>query len=223
MSVDIQRFEQADDDPFLQYRALSRAAVASLVAGVASLSALLSWICIAFPVIGHPAGRLCLAEHPQRPDELAGLPVAKAGLALSALFVVVGPGWLLYQQVTEVPDGYERISYEQLQPPTGARPVRFHPRPWTWKARKSSSRATSIQAAKWKESKPSCWFATKAIAVSAAIPKSPTASRLRWSIRCDSPSGSRLHKLAGVFHVRPTTAVTAGGGVYYQLDADHLQ
>ena len=34
---------------------------------------------------------------------------------------------------------------------------------------------------------------------------------------------SRLHKLAGVFHVRPTTAVGAGGGVYYQLEADHLQ
>ncbi len=33
----------------------------------------------------------------------------------------------------------------------------------------------------------------------------------------------RLHALAGVFHIKPTTAVNAGGGVFYQLDADYLQ
>ncbi len=45
--------------------------MASLVAGVASLSALLAWIFLAFPIAGHSAGRLCLAEHSQ-PARRAG-------------------------------------------------------------------------------------------------------------------------------------------------------
>ena len=44
MSVDLQRVETADEDQFLQYRALSTPAVASLVLGVLSLSAVLAWI-----------------------------------------------------------------------------------------------------------------------------------------------------------------------------------
>src|ERR1700722_10403601 len=95
MSVDLQRSEQADDDPFLQYRAMSRVAVASLVVGIASLSALLAWIFLVVPVAGLLLGVYAWRSIRSRPDELAGLSVAKAGLVLSALFTVVGPGWLL--------------------------------------------------------------------------------------------------------------------------------
>ena len=84
MSVDIQRFEQADDDPALQYRAMSRTAVASLVAGIASLSAPLAWICVAFPVLGLLLGLYAWRAIRSRPDELAGLPVAKAGPSFQA-------------------------------------------------------------------------------------------------------------------------------------------
>ncbi len=86
MCVDLRRAEQADDERYLQYRALSSAAVASLVAGVLSVSTFLSWLFLAFPLIGISLGSYAWRKIRSRPDELAGLPLAKAGLALSALF-----------------------------------------------------------------------------------------------------------------------------------------
>jgi hypothetical protein len=223
MSVDVQRSEQTDDDPFLQYRALSRTAVASLVAGIASLTALLAWVCLAFPVLGILLGALAWRAIRSRPDELAGLPVAKAGLALSALFAIVGPAWLLYQHATEVPAGYERISYEELQPVAGTRPdaipasalalegKRVFIKGYVYPGREMEGIKTFLLV----RDQGDCCFGgnpkiTDRIQVTLVDP-------LRLAYK------SRLHKLAGVFHVRPTTAVNAGGGVFYQLEADHLQ
>ncbi|HEY1783906.1 MAG TPA: DUF4190 domain-containing protein [Pirellulales bacterium] len=223
MSVDLQRSEQADDDPFLQYRALSRAAVASLVAGIASLSALLTWFCLVFPVMGLLLGIYGWRAIRSRPDELAGLSVAKAGLALSALFAIVGPSWLLYQHATEVPGGYERISYEELQPPRGA-PADAVPtsalalegkkifiKGYVYPGREIDGIKTFLLV----RDQGDCCFGgnpkiTDRIQVTLTDP-------LRLSYK------SRLHKLAGVFHVRPSTAVNAGGNVFYQLEADYLR
>jgi hypothetical protein len=223
MSVDLQPFEQADNDPFLQYRALSRSAVASLVAGIASLSALLTWFCLAFPVMGILLGCYAWRTIRNRPDELAGLSVAKAGLALSALFAIVGPGWLLYQHATEVPGGYERISYEELQPPAGAPPDAIPTSAMALEGKKvfikgyvyPGREIEGIKTFLLVRDQGDCCFGgnpkiTDRIQVTLVDP-------LRLAYK------SRLHKLAGVFHVRPGTAVNASGNVFYQLEADYLR
>ena len=223
MSVDIQRFQQADDDPFLQYRALSRAAVASLVAGVASVSALLAWICVAFPVLGILLGAYALRSIRSRPDELAGLPVAKAGLALSALFAVVGPGWLLYQSIAEVPDGYERISYEQLQPAAGMPPSAIPTSAFDLEGKKIFIKGYVYPGREMEGIKTFLLVRDQGDCCFGGNPKITDRIQVTLVDPLRLTYKPRLHKLAGVFHVRPTTAVTAGGGVYYQLDADHLK
>ena len=49
-------------------------------------------------------------------DQYTGLPIAVAGLALSAFFLISGVGYGFYVYHTEVPEGYERISFLELQP-----------------------------------------------------------------------------------------------------------
>src|SRR5580704_7338987 len=136
MSVDVGRVESPDDKQYLEYRALSAVAVASLVAGVLSLAAPLSWLCLGFPIAGLILGTLAWRQISARPDELAGLSLAKAGVGLSALFFLVGPGWLLLQQATEVPAGYERVSYEQLQPSPSALGVPIPPEAYALEGKK---------------------------------------------------------------------------------------
>jgi hypothetical protein len=223
MSVDVGRVESPDDEQFLEYRALSTVAVASLVAGVLSLAAPLSWLCLGFPIAGLILGTLAWRQISARPDELAGLSLAKAGLGLSALFFVVGPGWLLFQQATEVPPGYDRISYEQLQPGPSAPGVPIPPEAYALEGKKifikgyvyPGRESEGIKTFLLVRDQGDCCFGgnpkiTDRIQVTLVDP-------LRLKFR------SRIHHLAGVFHVKPTTAVGAGGGVYYQLDADYLR
>ncbi|HEX4146034.1 MAG TPA: DUF4190 domain-containing protein [Pirellulales bacterium] len=223
MSVDLERFEQAGDDPFLQYRALSRAAVASLVAGVASFTALLAWPCLGIPVVGILLGSYAWRSIRNRPDELAGLPVAKAGVALSALFAIVGPAWLLYQHATEVPDGYERISYEELQPTAGSPPDALPVSAFALEGKKIFIKGYVYPGRELEGIKTFLLVRDQGDCCFGGNPKITDRIQVTLSDPLRLAYKSRLHKLAGVFHVRPTTAINAGGGVYYQLDADYLR
>ena len=100
-----------------QYRALSTAAVASLIVGLLSSLAILDWMLIAIPAIGVPlAAYAWLKSRAQLAMSSPAAGLARAGFALSLLFLIVGPARLTYVYVTEVPEGYERISYAELQP-----------------------------------------------------------------------------------------------------------
>lgn len=105
-------------DDYAQYRALSASAVISLVIGAISAIALLDfWILKAVPALGMVLGLSALQRIRSRPDELSGLKQARIGLALSAFFLLASVGWGAFRYVNEVPEGYTRISYEQLKNP----------------------------------------------------------------------------------------------------------
>ena len=98
------------------YRALSTAAVSSLVLGLLAISAILGWTLLAIPLLG-----LCLGIYGVRtvnryPQEYTGKRFGQIGIALSAIFLVAGVTWQSYVYATEVPEGYTRINYELLQP-----------------------------------------------------------------------------------------------------------
>ena len=103
-------------DDYEQYRALSTAAVASLIIGLLSPLAILSWSLAVVPITGVLVSLLAIAKVRRNRSELSGETLARVGLALSLAFGVIGPGWLGYVYATEVPPGYERISYALLQP-----------------------------------------------------------------------------------------------------------
>lgn len=98
------------------YRALSSTAVASLVAGVLSVLCFFGWSLAVIPLLGVLLGLRALWRIRRLPDELTGGWLAVTGIALSTVFFAGGWGWLSYVYATEVPPGYERISFTHLQP-----------------------------------------------------------------------------------------------------------
>ena len=113
-----------DELPPEEYRAVSTPAVASLilgtlsvltfVAGYTSLEACL--LVCPIPVIGALLGWRALRSIKQMPDELTGRPVALVGVTLSVVFLVGGIAYAGFIYITEVPDGYERVSFRELKP-----------------------------------------------------------------------------------------------------------
>lgn len=97
------------------YQALSSLAVASLAFGVFSVLALLDWSLGVVPAIGILLGVRALWRIRQFPDELTGTGLAKAGIALSVVLLLTGWARLGYVTATEVPDGYDRLSFSDLQ------------------------------------------------------------------------------------------------------------
>ncbi|MCA9168705.1 MAG: DUF3299 domain-containing protein [Planctomycetales bacterium] len=103
-------------DPYLQYRALSVSAVASMILAIMSLPALLLPTLLVLPAIGIAVGLYSVATLRKRQSEFVGYKVAVVGLIASFLILATGGGYAFYDYSTEVPEGYERISFEQLQP-----------------------------------------------------------------------------------------------------------
>jgi hypothetical protein len=101
--------------PKTGYRAISPWAVASVVLGVLSLSLVLGWMFFPVPLAGVGAGWLALRQIRRMRGETIGMTLAHAGMALSVVFGLAGA---LYQQlvVHQVPAGYKKITFEDLQP-----------------------------------------------------------------------------------------------------------
>ncbi|MDA7978848.1 MAG: DUF4190 domain-containing protein, partial [Pirellulales bacterium] len=100
------------------YRAMSPQAVASFATGL--LSALLFadfFLFVALPVAGIIVGGFALKRIRAEPQFYTGSSLAVVGILLSGIFLLSGGGLHAYVYATEVPEGYTRISYDQLRDP----------------------------------------------------------------------------------------------------------
>jgi hypothetical protein len=108
--------------PAPSYRALSSLAVASTVLGTLSLSTALAeawttWLGLTvIPLAGLILGWRALQQIRKAPDEWTGLRLAKTGIWLSAGLWVIGSCIAWKSNSSEVPYGYQVVSYEMLQP-----------------------------------------------------------------------------------------------------------
>ena len=100
---------------FDKYRALSSAAVVAFVLGLVSLIALLFASMLVIPAAGLILGTLAIRKIRRYPNELTGIPLAFLGAVMSGLLLVSGSVLHAVVYVTEVPTGYERISFFQLR------------------------------------------------------------------------------------------------------------
>ncbi len=121
--LDSPRMGDTTDDEF-QYRPLSTAAIASVVFGVVSSLMILagntslqaSLMLSPIPVVGLICGWMALKNIREQSDQLSGFNAAVAGTVMSALGLVGGLSYAGYVHATEVPPGYERISFYQMRP-----------------------------------------------------------------------------------------------------------
>jgi hypothetical protein len=107
-----------------EYRPMSTGAIASLVFGALSTMIFFAGrdgfqnalLLTPLPLIGIAVGLRAMSAMRANPDQFTGGSMAKIGVALSAIALVGGLGFSGYVYATEVPDGYARTSFFELQP-----------------------------------------------------------------------------------------------------------
>jgi hypothetical protein len=104
------------EEPAPAYRALSTSAVATLLLGALSALALLDSLLVVVPLVGIGLGLGSLRIIRRQSEELSGRGVARVGIALCVVFFTASVARHSWIYATEVPPGYERISYDRLQP-----------------------------------------------------------------------------------------------------------
>ena len=76
-----------------------------------------AWLFLAaIPLAGIVLGWRALKKIRKSPDEWTGLEVAWLGIGLSLALWVLGSCWVLFSTASEVPYGYQWVSYDALQP-----------------------------------------------------------------------------------------------------------
>jgi hypothetical protein len=120
----LDQYTEPGTDETIHYRALHTGAIVGFVLGLLSLFTLISasttleacLLVTPIPILGMFISLRSLARIRRESDQYTGKWLAIAGLALSTFFLVSGVGYGFYVYRTEVPDGYDRISFETLRP-----------------------------------------------------------------------------------------------------------
>ncbi len=123
MSAEIQLTSYSAVEPSdFPYRAVSRTAVASVVMIPLAMLGLIQSFAplLIFAVVGLLCAAFSLRSIARWPDEYSGRSLALTGAALSGLLLVGGTGRHAYVYATEVPEGYQRVSFYEFQQPQTA-------------------------------------------------------------------------------------------------------
>lgn len=115
MSKSATAFKSVTDghDEF-EYRSISKAAIVCVVFAIIAALAFLSEVFVLFPLLGVCFGAVALTNIRKYPDELIGKLAAQIGTVVCALCFAGAVSWHAYVWFTEVPEGYQRISFSTL-------------------------------------------------------------------------------------------------------------
>ncbi|HWB10941.1 MAG TPA: DUF3299 domain-containing protein [Pirellulales bacterium] len=224
MSVDVaQDLENVADD-YRQYRALSSLAVVSLVAGVLSALTFLDWMLAAIPIVGILAGAMALRRIRSAPEAYTGEHLALIGTLLCGVLWAGGWSRLAYVRATEVPPGYERISYDELQvdpnqpdllPPERAAELdgkKVFIKGFVYQP--TGNQTTGLTRFILVRDKGQCCFGGN--------PKITDMIEVKLLGDLEAEFNMQPRKLAGTFRIAPGQSLHGLAGALYHLDADHL-
>lgn len=105
-----------------RYQAVHPLAVTSVVLGALSIltvfgSTVAAWLCLApIPLGGMALGWQALKQIRKAPDEWIGRRLAWSGAVMSLVLWITGTACVVLTPFSEVPYGYQWVSYEMLQP-----------------------------------------------------------------------------------------------------------
>ena len=132
MASDVQQHESPaiDDVPtddasyYQQYRALSVSAIVSLIFALLAPLTFFDWSMGVIPMVSIALGVFALVRIRRYEDELSGALIARIGITVSLLMLAGGWGWLSYDYMTEVREGYIRTPFSELQANAGRSEMR---------------------------------------------------------------------------------------------------
>ncbi len=96
------------------YRPISPLAPVALFLGICSAASFLGVSILPIAAISLIVGLIGLRQIRRSDGELGGRGLAATGTTLSALFLVLGSGYHAWSYATELPEGYERVSFSWL-------------------------------------------------------------------------------------------------------------
>jgi len=225
MSTDVHastggEFEAAEYQP---YKALSSTAVASLILGVLGLLTFLSPIFGALALVGLVLGVHAMRSIREHQNELTGLGIARLGTLVSLVCLVGGWGWHGYVYATEVPEGFLRISYSELQPEDSAKPGTIPASARQLDGQQVFIKGYVYPGLQTKGIREFVLVRDKGDCCFGGNPKITD----RIQVKLKSPLTIDFHdglfRLAGTFHVGVGAASEGLGQAIYHLDADHVR
>jgi hypothetical protein len=108
--------DNPESEGFEAYRAVSKGAVLSVILGLLSISAFSIPALAIFALIGLMFGWNALRNIRRYPTELSGKGIAIVGIMLCGIIFASSVTMHSVTYATEVPEGYQRISFADLQP-----------------------------------------------------------------------------------------------------------
>ena len=108
-----------DDDEYegpVGYRTVNPFAVTSLALGVLSFLTMFTWFLFVIPLAGVTFGWIALGQMSRRPGQYTGNKLAVAGILSSVVLWTLGTTYVVFVAGTEVPIGYTRVTFTQMQP-----------------------------------------------------------------------------------------------------------
>lgn len=123
-SATLDSYETADAGETVQYRAIHTGAIIGLVLGILSVFTIVTAVnsiesclmVVPIPLMGMFVSLRSWARIRRESELFTGRWLALAGFVLSLAFLTIGLGYSGLVYATEVPDGYERISFDRMKP-----------------------------------------------------------------------------------------------------------
>ncbi len=212
------------DDADQGYRALSKLAVLSLILGILSLAAAISPVMTVIPALGVLFGLLALTQLRRYPAELSGRAAALVGLTLNIVLLIGCGGFHAVVYATEVPDGFERISFADLQPTSEAPMLPVSPHALELNGQKVFIKGYLYPDGQQNNIKQFILIPDLGTCCFGGQPKLTDMVEVTLRDPLRTVFELRKRRLAGTLTVDTRLKPVSGlGGVYYRLDAEYVR
>jgi hypothetical protein len=216
--------EVDDFGPVDDYRAISTSAIAGLALGVLSPLALLDWWLGLIPIAAVALSLVGWRQTLNRPSEFTGKWLAIAGFVLGAASFACGQAWLWHVYIDELPPGFSRVSYAELQPQKGDSPNSIPPEALALNGKKVLIKGYVFPGALKEGITQFLLVRDQGDCCFGGNPKLTDRIHVRLSDKKGFNFSSGLFKIAGTFFITPPTkAIDAEGAVFYHLEGAQLR
>ena len=212
------------DDNAQPYRAVCKSAVLCLVLGLLSLAGLLFPVLLPLPAAGIVMGLVAWAKLRRYPEELSGRPAAVLGMVLNVALLVGGSVMHAVVYATEVPEGFRRISFADLQPVPEAPHLPIPPQALELNGKKVFIKGYVYPDGQQYNIKRFILIPDMGTCCFGGQPKLTDMVEVTLRDPLRTFFERRKRRLAGTLSVDTRLKPVSGlGGVYYRLDAEYVR